>query len=371
MRILVLNWRDPKNPEAGGAEIHLHEILRRAVVAGHEIVQVSHEVEGLPPVESIDGVEIHRHGKWYSFNLSLRHYCKKLDLTSFDLVVEDLCKLPFFSPRWTDTPVMVIVPHLFGTTAYREVSYPKALYTNLLERFIPSVYAGCPFVAISESTKLDLIRRGIPGESIEVVPCGIDTDFYTPLEGISPEQDLLLFVGRLKKYKGIQFLLAALALLRENGRSLRLVVLGSGDYRDDLVRIAESLDLSDTVDFPGFVSQEEKLSLLRRSWAAVFPSEKEGWGLTVIEANCCGTPVIASDSDGLRDSVSDRETGLLVPHGDIEALAAAILELCDDPRLRSELSRNCLNWGRSFSWDVTGDLMIALMEKAAGLQNPL
>ncbi len=367
MRSLVLNWRDPRNPEAGGAEIHLHEILRRAVAAGHEVVQVSHAVEGLPTVESIDGVEIHRHGRWYSFNLSLRRYCEKLCLTDFDLVVEDLCKLPFFSPRWTDTPVMVIVPHLFGTTAYREVSFPKALYVNLLERFIPSVYTGCPFVAISESTRLDLERRGIPGESIEVVPCGIDTAFYTPSEGVSPERDLLLYVGRLKKYKGIQFLLAALAMLREKGRKLRLAVLGTGDYRDELIRTAESLGLSDTVEFPGFVSQEEKLNLLRRSWIAVFPSEKEGWGLTVIEANCCGTPVIASDSDGLRDSVRDGETGLLVPHADIEALAAAITGLCDDPALRNKLSCNCLNWGRSFNWDVTGKRMIALMEKAAGL----
>jgi glycosyltransferase involved in cell wall biosynthesis len=366
VRILVLNWRDPRNPEAGGAEVHLHEIMKRAAESGHEVVQVSHAVEGLPDTEIIDGVEIHRHGRWYSFNLSLASYCRGLGLSGFDLVVEDLCKLPFFSPRWARSPVMVIVPHLFGTTAYREVGFLKASYVNLLERFIPSVYSGCPFVAISESTRLDLERRGVPASEIEVVPCGIDTRFYTPSDSMAPERDLVVYVGRLKRYKGIQFLLAALALLRDQGRTVRLTATGSGDYRDRLAAEAYRLGLSDTVSFPGFVPQEEKLDLLRRAWAAVFPSEKEGWGLTVIEANCCGTPVIASDSDGLRDSVRDGETGILVPHGDVPSLASAIAGLCDDPGLRGRLSAGSLEWGRGFSWDVTGSRMVELMEKAAG-----
>jgi len=370
MRILVLNWRDPRNPLAGGAEIHLHEILKRAVMAGHEVVQVSHAVKGLPGSETIDGVEILRHGSWFSFNLTLRGYCKALDPDGFDLVVEDLCKLPFYSPRWTTTPVMVIVPHLFGTTAYREVPFPQALYVNVLERFIPSVYSACPFVAISDSTKLDLIRRGVSPEMIEVVPCGIDTDFYSPSNDTSPEPDRLLFVGRLKKYKGVQFLLSAIAILLESGRNIRLTVLGSGSYGEELRKMSESLGLSGIVEFPGFVSQEEKLTELRRSWIAVLPSEKEGWGLTVIEANCCGTPVIASDSDGLRDSIRDRETGILVPHGDISALARAIAEVIDNAALRDELSGNAVTWGRSFSWDSTGKRMIELMEKAAGRYLP-
>lgn len=365
MRVLALNWRDPRNPEAGGAEVHLHEILKRTVSAGHSVTQISQAVKGLPSEEVIDGVRIIRHGRRNTFNFSLRKYALSRDIAAnYDLVVEDLCKIPFYSPRWSPVPVLTIVPHLFGTTAYREVAFPLALYVNFMESFIPGAYAGSPFVAISESTRSDLIRRGIPGESISVVPCGIDTDLYTPGPP-EPEPGTFLYVGRLKKYKGIHFIISAIGLLREAGVECRLVVLGSGDYEEELKRLTSRLGLDDAVSFEGFVPQERKLHWLRRAWAAVFPSEKEGWGLTVIEANACATPVIASDSDGLRDSVRDGETGVLVPHGDIEALASRMGGLADDPDERSRLGENGLEWAGSFDWDITARRMLEIMERTA------
>jgi glycosyltransferase involved in cell wall biosynthesis len=364
MRILVLNWRDPRNPEAGGAEVHLHEIMKRTVSAGHEVVQVSQAVEGLPPEEEIDGLRVLRHGRRNTFNLTLKPFCKKLGLKSFDLIVEDLCKLPFYSPRWSDTPVLVIVPHLFGTTAYREVALPLALYVNLLEKLIPRVYGGCRFVAISESTRNDLVRRGIPQKDIDVVPCGIDTDVYSP--GPSrPVPGTILYVGRIKRYKGIQYALRAVDILRKRGVECRMTVLGSGDYLGKLRRASEDLGLDDLVSFEGFVPEEDKLRWLRESWVAVFPSEKEGWGLTVIEANACGTPVVASDSEGLRDSVRNGKTGLLVPHGDPGELADALQRILQSPELRSSLSDNALRWAKSFDWESTASRMIEIMEKSA------
>lgn len=366
MRILALNWRDPKNPEAGGAEIHLHEILKRAVKAGHSVVQVSHAVQWLPEREVIDGVEVHRHGTWYSYNFTLRKYCESLGLYSFDLIVEDICKVPVFSPGWSRIPVLAVVPHLFGTTAFREVSIPKALYVNLLEAFIPSLYSGCRFVAISDSTRRDLVRRGIPEESIEVVPCGIDTGFYSPDPSIAPEPYMMLFVGRLKKYKGVQHLLHAMKLLHARGIPARLTVIGEGDYSRHLKLLVGKLGLQEYVEFLGYVTQEEKLHWLRRSWVAVFPSAKEGWGLTVIEANCCGTPVVASDSDGLRDSVRNGVTGILTRHNDEEALADALAGLLTSAEQRSSLSASAIEWARGFNWDETGRKMIGIMKETAG-----
>jgi glycosyltransferase involved in cell wall biosynthesis len=365
MRILALNWRDPRNPEAGGAEVHLHEILKRTVAAGHEVTQISQAVKGLPPEETIDGVRILRHGRRNTFNFTLKRFALSLDIaSSFDLVIEDLCKIPFYSPRWSPVPVLTVVPHLFGTTAYREVPFPLALYVNFMESFIPGAYGGSSFVAISESTRSDLVRRGIPGGDITVIPCGIDTDFYAP-GPVEPEAGTFLYVGRLKRYKGIHLILSALGLLRQAGKDCRLVVLGSGDYEKELRRVTDRLDLSDHVAFEGFVSQERKLHWLRRAWAAVFPSEKEGWGLTVIEANACGTPVIASDSDGLRDSVRDGETGILVEHGDIEALAREMARLLEDPRRRADLGSNAMKWAENFNWDSTARRMLQAMEDAA------
>ena len=358
MRILALNWRCPKNPEAGGAEIHLHEILKRLAAKGHNITQVSQAVAGLPEKEVIDGVRILRHGKRNTFNFTLKKFCLSLDIKSnFDLVIEDLCKIPFYSPKWSPVPALVIVPHLFGTTAYREVAFPLALYVNFMESFIPRIYGDCRFIAISDSTKADLVIRGIPKDNVTVIECGIDTDFYTPGKPDS-ECGKFLYLGRLKKYKGVQYILSALALLRESGKDYSLTILGSGDYENSLKDITVKLGLDDVVNFKGFVSEEEKLIYIRESWAAVFPSEKEGWGLTVIEANACGTPVIASDSDGLRDSIRNGETGVLVSHGDIEVLAKEMNHLCTDIAFRKQLSLNAIEWASRFNWDDTANRIL-------------
>jgi glycosyltransferase involved in cell wall biosynthesis len=340
-------------------------VLRRVVSAGHSVTQISHAVDGLPDEEVIDGVRVLRHGSRNTFNFTLRGFCNGLDMArSFDLVVEDLCKVPLYSPRWSPVPVLVAVPHLFGTTAFREVSWPLALYVTLMESRIPPAYRGARFIAISDSTMRDLVRRGIPPEDISVVPCGVDTGFYSP-GGPAPEPGTFLYVGRLKRYKGVQHVLAALAALKAAGRDYRLTILGSGDYRGALEEAAARLGLRDSVEFEGFVPPARKLELLRGSWTAVFPSEKEGWGLTVIEANACGTPVIASDSDGLRDSVNDGRTGLLVPHADIEALAAAMDRVVNEPGLRDTLGAGGLRWAARFDWDETARRMLAIMEETA------
>lgn len=368
MRILALNWRDPHNPEAGGAEIHLHEILKRAVAAGHEVIHVSHAIQWLPEKEVIDGVQIHRHGDWYSYNFTLKKYCQSLDLDSFDLIIEDICKVPVFSPKWSKTPVLAIVPHLFGTTAYREVSFFKALYVNMLEALIPKVYTKSNFVAISDSTKHDLVRRGIPANQISVIPCGIDTNFYKQDPSIPIEPHSLLFVGRLKKYKGVQHLLKAMKILQGKNIHTKLTVIGEGDYSHSLKLLVGKLQLQDDVSFEGFISQEDKLRFLQKAYIAVFPSAKEGWGLTVIEANCCGTPVVASDSDGLRDSVQNGKTGILVKHEDSNALALALEQILTNPEQREQFSKNALVWAKTFNWDLTGERMLKVMQKTALLK---
>jgi glycosyltransferase involved in cell wall biosynthesis len=99
------------------------------------------------------------------------------------------------------------------------------------------------------------------------------------------------------------------------------------------------------------VSEEGKIEVLSRAWVFVTPSMKEGWGITVIEANDCGTPAIGYDVPGLRDSIQDGKTGLLVPQGNIDRLTAAIVNVLTDEDLRNELSRNALDWASGFTWD--------------------
>src|SRR3954466_10357477 len=108
-----------------------------------------------------------------------------------------------------------------------------------------------------------------------------------------------------------------------------LEIAGAGDYRPKLEALAASLDLGQRVRFLGRISEAEKLSLLRRAWALLFASPKEGWGITNLEAAACATPVIASNSPGIRETVRHGETGYLVPHGDVGAMATAMKELAE------------------------------------------
>jgi glycosyltransferase involved in cell wall biosynthesis len=157
----------------------------------------------------------------------------------------------------------------------------------------------------------------------------------------------------LKRYKGIGSALRALALARGRRPDLSLDIAGTGDYRGELERLTAELGLAGAVRFHGFVSEAEKIGLLQRAWANVFPSPKEGWGITVIEAAACGTPSIASDSPGLRDSVRHGETGYLVPHGDVEGLAGRLLELADAPERVASLGAGARRFAEGLTWDRT------------------
>ena len=122
-RVLLLNWRDPHNPEAGGAEIHLHEVARRLAAEGIACVQVSHAFPGGAEEEIIDGVRVLRRGGKFLFNFTvyfnLRRWCREHDI---DVVLDDSNKLAFFTPWISNRPVVLQLHHLFGRTLFRETT---------------------------------------------------------------------------------------------------------------------------------------------------------------------------------------------------------------------------------------------------------
>ena len=130
-----------------------------------------------------------------------------------------------------------------------------------------------------------------------------------------------------------------------------LEIAGAGDYRRRLEALAHSLDLGERVRFLGRISEAEKLALLRRAWGLVFASPKEGWGITNLEAAACATPVVASNSPGIRESVRDGETGYLVPHGDLAAMATAIDRLAASRDLVERLGVAARVFAETFTWE--------------------
>jgi glycosyltransferase involved in cell wall biosynthesis len=353
VRILLVNWQDLENPFAGGAEVHLFELFGRLAEYGHRVRLICSGWPGAASRASIRGIEVERHGGRHSFALTGRGAVRRaVSAGPWDVLVEDINKLPLYTAGLAPSPVAVIVPHLFGSTAFAEARWPIAAAVVVAERFIPRAYRRAWFHAISESTRDDLAARGVPSERIEVIHPGIDVKRFTPdpaLDRTVPPS--FLYVGRLRRYKGVDLAIRALALARRVRPDLRLDVAGTGHDGPRLRALARELGLEAAVRFHGFVDEPTKLALLRGAWANVFPSPKEGWGITIMEAAACGTPSLASDSPGLRDSVRHGRTGFLVPHDDAQALARQMLALAGDRDLVERLGGAARALAEQWTWD--------------------
>jgi glycosyltransferase involved in cell wall biosynthesis len=364
VRILAVNWLDRENPQAGGAEIHFFEIFRRLAGRGHDVTLVASGWPGAAPSAHVDGIAVRRFGGRHSFALFGRGAVRRvLAGATFDIVVEDINKLPLYLPTLTTLPVYVIIPHLFGGTAFRGASAPVAGVVWLAERPIPFVYRRAAFHAISDSTRDDLVRRGIAARTVQVIYPGVDTAWLMPgPPGNRASEPTFLYVGRLKRYKGVDIALRAVAMARSDVPNLRLEIAGQGDDRPRLERLAARLALGNCVRFLGFVTEEEKRALMQRAWGVVLPSAKEGWGISNVEAAACGTPAVASDSPGLRESVRHGETGFLVPHGDVGAMAAELRRLARAPEMVETLGAGARRFAEGLSWDHAANRTEAHLE---------
>jgi len=367
LRILAVNWRDIGDPLGGGAEIHLHEILRRAVDAGHAVDLVVSAWPGAAPTETIDGVQVIRRGDWRVANWVLPSVVRRLlRERRYDLLVEDINKIPFYTPLYAGgVPVVAVVPHLFGGTVFREANPAVAAYVWAAERAIPAVYRGVDCEVISPSTRDDLVARGLDPARVTTILCGLD-HARLRLDAPPPRDDAPLLVtwSRLRRYKSVDVALRAFALVARELPGARLLVIGRGPDEPRLRRIAAGLGLGGRVGFPGHLSQADLVRTLHRARVCLNPSPKEGWGLTVVEANACGLPVVASARPGLRDSVRDGETGLLAPYGDAAAFAAAALRLLREPGLWERQSAAARAWAATFDWDRCARESLELFARA-------
>lgn len=361
LRILVVNWQDRENPNGGGAEEHLHQVFGRLARRGHQVTLLCSGWEGCATTALIGGIDVHRTGGRYTFNLAAPLYCQRhLADQVFDVAVEDLNKVPMLAPMWSGARNgLLLVHHLFGATAFREANPLLATATWLFERIIPVVYRGLPCVAVSRSTREDLGRRGLDPSRIAVIRNGVELEGLGPASTRYPDPTVV-YLGRLKRYKRVDLVLSAVARLREGGTRVKMIVAGKGDARPALEETARRLGIEDSVHFAGFVPDEQKRELLSRSWVHALTSPKEGWGITSIEASACGTPTVASDSPGLRETVRHGETGLLVPHGDVAALAAALGRILQ-PGTRDRMGRAARTMAERYTWDGVADAFEELL----------
>ena len=363
MRLLVINWRCIKNPLAGGAEIYFQEIFSRLVQRGHHVTLLAEHFPGSEPEEYLEGIRTIRTGGKNTFNFAAARQVSRLaDSIEADIVIDDLNKIPFYSPWHTKKPVLAILMHLFRGSIFRETLPPLAAYVWLAESIIPWAYKNCRFAVLSESSKADTVRVGINPGRITVIPPGTDFTRFSPspqsqIQNPKSEIPVVLHVGRVKKYKSVDHLLRASRLLLDKGVEHKVVIVGTGDDLPRLRAITARLKLEDAVQFTGFISEDEKLGWYRRSAVLAENSAKEGWGLIVMEANGCGIPVVVADSPGLRDSSRDGVNGLVYHFGDVPALAEKLELILKDEPLRRKLGAQAIAWAHQWTWDAAADQM--------------
>lgn len=363
MKIAWLTHRDIRNPRAGGAEIAVHRLSLEQIAQGHEVEWFTSRFLGAKDYEEIDGIKVHRVSSENLLNWYLLFF-RRGEINQSDIVIESLCKVPFFWSADKGRKVMAYTTHLFGKAIFKETNPLVGGYVYFLEKLIPLFYQKHFFAAISPSTKDDLVSRGIHPEKIAVAPCGItlEENVLSSTPEKKSDSPLLMYVGRLKKYKGLEFVLRALPRLAEKYPGIKLAILGDGDDRPRLENEIQTLGIQNQVHFEGFVSEEQKVRMLQKAWAMVYPSIKEGQGLSILEAAAFQTPTIASHSPGLRDFILDGKTGLLVEHDQPVLWQQAIEKMIESESLRQRTGAHAQEFCKQFSWKNSSETIMNLLQ---------
>lgn len=362
-RILIFNWRDTRHVYAGGAENYVHELAKRWVASGNKVTVFCGSDGQNSKFETIDGVHIIRRGGFYMVYVwAVVYYFVRLR-GKFDIIIDSDSALPFFTPLYVTEPVVGLVHHVHQNIFKEHLSWPKAKLAMFLEHSVmPFVYRHTKLLTVSNSTKRDMERIGLVGAGIEIVNPGVDLTLHTP--GEKSEHPLVVYLGRLKAYKSVDTLIRAFELIKLTNPSAYLVVAGGGEEQSALQTLATTLGLQESVEFLGKISDELKQLLLQRAWVFANPSTMEGWGITSIEANACGTPVVASNVPGLRDSVQNPHTGYLVEKQNPAAFAEKINLLLQDGQQRQFMEHESIAWAQQFDWDVQAEKALEIVVSA-------
>lgn len=359
-RILIFNWRDIESVYAGGAEVYIHELAKRWAADGNAVTIFASNDRKHSPHAVIDGVRVIRRGGFYGvYALAALYYIFRFR-GKFDVIVDCENGIPFFTPLYAKERVFCLLHHIHQEVFRKSLVWPLAVFASFLERrMMPIVYRNSRFITISESSKKSMVDLKITKHEISIVHPGIDLEYLEPAEKL--RTPLISYVGRLKDYKSVDILIAAFAKVVREIPEAFLVIAGDGEEEMALKRVTRDFGISDKVMFAGRISEEQKRLLMQSSWVFVNPSMMEGWGITTIEANACGTAVVASDVPGLRDSVRNEETGFLSPYGDVGALAERILFFIQRKGARKLAEANALIWAKNFSWDKSSELFLEII----------
>lgn len=361
MRLAFLSWRYLGHPQAGGAEVLAHEVLRRCVARGWDVTAFTASHPGAADRDELDGVRILRRGVQHTVHAhAWRWLHTRLD--AFERVVEQMNTLPFLTPLYVPRERRRLMIHQLAREYWfretRGVFRLGAPLGYVLEPWYLRLYRRTPTITISESSRADLEALGIP--VVSILPLGV----MTPAVNVLDPRDnplRLVILGRLTPAKFIEEAVEAFAILQSELPDAALDIVGDGDarYHARLQRLVADQGLSG-VTFHGHVDEPRKRALLADAHFHVFASHREGWGLTVSEAAGVGTPTVGYDVPGVRDSIADRR--LLALNRTPRGLADRMLALYRDPAGYEDARTVAWTRARGLDWERTADAFMEAVE---------
>lgn len=363
MRILFLNWRDIKNPKAGGAELVSQEIAKRWTQQGHEVTFFAASFPGAADTEVVDGVRIIRRGRQWTVHWHAFRYYRQFLKDKIDVVIDEVNTIPFLTPLYVKKPKVVYFNQLAREVWFYEAFFPLNFIGFVLEPLYLLLYRQIEAMVISKSTKQDLVKRGF--RRVDIFPMAIDFKKEQPFIHPKEPQLTLIFVARLVKSKRPEEAIRALVHVKSQIPEVQMWFVGggSGDYFSQLKELVYKLSLEKNVKFLGYVKNHEKYQLMSRAHFIIVTSVKEGWGLIVTEANAVKTPGVVYDVDGLRDVVRDGVTGSVVASNP-KALADEVLRLWGDQSGYTQISQNAYLDSQNYSWEKTAQKSLEIITKA-------
>lgn len=353
MKILWLSWKDGDHPLAGGAEVVNEQLARRLAADGNQVTFLVSSFAGAPPEVTRDGYRIIRLGNrvtvyWRAWRYYRRHFRGWADL-----VIDEVNTVPFFAKFYVREPNQLLIYMLCRRIWFYQLLFPLSLIGYLLEPVYLWLLRDRRVITISRSTQRDLVRFGFPPVNNTIIPIATQ---LTPVKNLTAitkyPQPTLLSLGAIRPMKRTLHQLRAFELAKAAVPDLQLKVAGEAHgYYGRRVRraIARSRYAAD-ITYLGPVSQARKTELLGRCQLILVTSVKEGWGLIVTEAASQGTPAVVYDVDGLRDSVRNRQTGLVTPSNP-RALAAGIIDLLGAPRRYADYREAAWRWAQELTFD--------------------
>lgn len=363
MNILILNWKDIKNPTSGGAEIVTHEHARRWVKKGHTVIWLCSSSSNLKKEEEYDGIKFFRFGNIYSIYFYAPIFYLR-NRKNIDVILDEVHGIPFFTPFYVRKPILVLIHEIAGEIWDYTYSFPFNKIGRLFERFYLRVYSNKNFWTDSKFTIDELVEYGIKRNNCQSIPCPSNAKVLQKLP-IKNKKFTFISVNRIVKMKGIEDVIDAFSIINRKLKESELWIVGTGDpeyVRSLKFNKIKNSNLEKSIKFWGFVSEEEKLELIKKSHLLLHGSIKEGWGLVVIEAASQATPSVVYNVSGLNESVKNNITGLTVSKNTPDQMATEVMSLISDKKRYNNYQINGLKWAKELNWENAANLSLKLLK---------